>query len=51
MATVPPQNTKTNREYKFYVPKTAWGQVFSVMAKDLENFKPTENGWVQAQGV
>ena len=51
MATVPPEYTKTGREYQFYVPKNPWGQAFELMVLDLEQYKPIEQGWHHHQKV
>jgi len=42
---MPKEYTKTHLAYTFYVPKTAHGQAFAVMAQTLNDFHPEETGW------
>jgi hypothetical protein len=47
---MPKEHTKTHLDYTFYVPKTAYGQAFAVMAQKLKDSDPAGTGWPNRGG-
>lgn len=43
--------TKTKRDYDFYVPRTAWGQAFELMAAALKRHDAAAKGWAKLATV